>query len=432
MSFLVPKLHKIQGGFKPPSDKSISHRALILASLAEGTSHIKNFLRAEDCLATARALKMMSVEIIEDKEGLQVIGKGLWGLKKPSHVLDVANSGTTLRLLTGLLSAQKFSSVITGDRSLVRRPTGELLRLLRSMGAHLQAHESTYAPIYIYPAPEPLKALFCEPTQASAQIKSAVLLAGLYAEGITEIQETVPTRDHTERLLRYFGASLSTSERRIQLQGSLTQGSSLQARSIDIPGDLSSASFLIALAILLPNSKLEIPSVGLNPTRMGFLDVITSMGAPLHITQKNEDSYEPVGSLEISSSSLTPTKISGALSVRTMDELPLVALLATQAQGETHISDAKALRTKECDRIHAMTQELRRMGAQIEECEDGWGIAGPTRLQGTGVKSYGDHRIAMTLILAGMIAESETEIDSIDCISVSFPNFLQTLSSLAQ
>src|SRR3989338_2494263 len=245
MSFLVPKLHKIQGGFKPPSDKSISHRALILASLAEGTSHIKNFLRAEDCLATARALKMMSVEIIEDKEGLQVIGKGLWGLKKPSHVLDVANSGTTLRLLTGLLSAQKFSSVITGDRSLVRRPTGELLRLLRSMGAHLQAHESTYAPIYIYPAPEPLKALFCEPTQASAQIKSAVLLAGLYAEGITEIQETVPTRDHTERLLRYLGASISTSERRIQLHSS-----SLQACSIDIPGDLSSASFLIALAIL--------------------------------------------------------------------------------------------------------------------------------------------------------------------------------------
>ncbi|MBI3017062.1 MAG: 3-phosphoshikimate 1-carboxyvinyltransferase, partial [Deltaproteobacteria bacterium] len=329
MSFLVPKLHKIQGDFEPPADKSISHRALILASLAEGRSHIKNFLRAEDCLATARALKMMGVEIIEDKEGLQVVGKGHWGLKKPSHVLDVANSGTTLRLLTGLLSAQKFSSVITGDRSLVRRPTGELLKLLRSMGAHLQADKDAYAPIHIYPAQESLKALFCEPSQASAQIKSALLLAGLYAEGVTEIQETIQTRDHTERLLRYMGASISTSERRVQLRGAPLQGSPLQARSIDIPGDLSSASFLIALAVMLPNSKLEIPSVGLNPTRMGFLEVMASMGASLHITNKNEDSYEPIGSLEISSSSLTSTKISGVLSVRTMDELPLVVLLAT-------------------------------------------------------------------------------------------------------
>ncbi|MBI3018420.1 MAG: 3-phosphoshikimate 1-carboxyvinyltransferase [Deltaproteobacteria bacterium] len=432
MSFLVPKLHKIQGCWQPPADKSISHRALILASLAEGTSHIQNFLKAEDCLATARALKMMGIEMIEDKEGLHVIGNGLWGLKKPSHVLDVANSGTTLRLLTGLLSAQKFSSVITGDRSLVRRPTGELLKLLRSMGAHLQAHEDTYAPIHIYPPRESLKAIFCEPVHPSAQTKSAVLLAGLYAEGVTGIQETVPTRDHTERLLQYLGASLSTREGRLELQGVPFQGSPLQARSIDIPGDLSSAYFLIALTLVLPHSKLEISSVGLNPTRMGFLEALTSMGASLQCTKESEDSYEPIGSLEVSSSSLTSTKISGALSVRTIDELPLVALLATQAQGETRISDAKALRHKECDRIYAMTQELRRMGAQIEEHEDGWVISGPTRLQGTFVKSYGDHRVAMTLILAGMIAESETEIDSIDCISISFPNFLPTLLTLSK
>lgn len=427
MSFLVPKLHKIQGVFRSPPDKSISHRALILASLAEGTSHIKNFLRAEDCLATARALKMMGVEIIEDQEGLQVIGKGLWGLKKPSHVLDVANSGTTLRLLMGILSAQKFSSVITGDRSLVRRPSGELLKLLRSMGAHLTAHEDTYAPIHVYPAQGPLKAIFCEPAHPSAQTKSALLLAGLTAEGVTEIKETVPTRDHTERLLRYLGASLSIREGRIQLQAS-----PLYAQSINIPGDLSSASFLMALTLLLPNSKLEILSVGLNPTRMGFLNVLTSMGASFHITKENTDSFEPLGSLEVSSSSLTSTNVCGALSVQTIDELPLVALLATQAQGETQLSDAKALRYKECDRIDAMTQELRRMGAQIEERDDGWVISGPTPLQGAQVKSYGDHRIAMTLILAGMIAHGETEIDSVDCISISFPNFLQTLSPLAK
>ncbi len=433
MSFLVPKLHNIQRSrqrrWQPPADKSISHRALILASLAQGTSYIKNFLKSEDCLATARALKMMGVEIFEDPEGLRVIGKGLWGLKKPSHVLDAANSGTTLRLLMGLLSAQKFSSVVTGDRSLVRRPTGELLSLLRSMGAHLQAHEDQYAPIHVYPPQKPLHAIFCEPRQPSAQTKSALLLAGLHAQGVTEIKETVLTRDHTERLLQYFGASISLSEGRIQLRGS-----SLEARSIEVPGDLSSASFLIALALLLPDSKLEISSVGLNPTRMGFLECVSSMGASLHLSkdraEETKESFEPTGSIEVSSSSLTAIKVSGALSVRTIDELPLVALLATQAQGETHISDAKALRVKESDRITAMAQELGRMGAHIEEREDGWVIEGPTRLQGTLVKSYGDHRVAMTLILAGMIAEGETEIDSIDCISKSFPSFLQTLSTL--
>ena len=427
MSFLVPKLHSLYGCFKPPADKSISHRALILASLAQGTSTIKNFLKAEDCLATARALKMMGVEILEDKDTLCVIGKGLWGLKKPSHVLDVGNSGTTLRLLTGLLSAQKFSSVVTGDGSLVRRPSAELLKLLGGMGANLQAQNECYAPIHIYPPHGPLKAIFYEPMYPSAQIKSAVLLAGLYAEGETCIQEPVATRDHMERLLRYFGAQISMGEGRIQFQGS-----PLEARSMDIPGDSSSAAFIIALALLLAHSKLEISSVGLNPTRMGFLDVVTSMGATLHIEKENNDSYEPVGSLEVSSSSLTATKISGALSVRTLDELPIVALLATQAQGETHISDAKMLRHKECDRIHAMTQELRRMGAHIEEQEDGWIISGPTPLQGTLVKSYGDHRIAMTLVLAGMIAQGETELDSIDCISVSFPHFIPTLLALAK
>ncbi len=428
MSFLVPKLPKLQGCFNPPADKSISHRALILASLAEGTSTLKNFLKSEDCLATARALKMMGVEIIEEGSELYVIGKGLWGLKKPSHVLDVANSGTTLRLLTGLLSAQKFSSVLTGDCSLVRRPSGELLKLLRSMGAHLQAKEDTYAPIHIYPPQEPLKGIFYEAIHPSAQLKSALLLAGLYAEGLTGIRETIPTRDHTERLLRYFGASLSAENGRIQLQGS----GPLHAQSISIPGDLSSASFLIALATLLPHSSLKLSSVGINPTRMGFLDILTSMGASFRITKENDDTYEPRGSLEVSSSSLTATRVFGALSVRAIDELPVVALLATQAQGETRISDAKALRTKECDRIDATTQELRRMGAQIEEQEDGWAILGPTRLTGTFVKSYGDHRIAMTLILAGMIAEGETQIDSIECVSVSFPNFLQTLLALSK
>src|SRR3989338_5318591 len=290
MSFLVPKLHKLQGSFYPPPDKSISHRALILASLAEGTSTLRNFLRAEDCLATARALKMMGVEMSEEKEGLKVMGRGLEGLKKSSHVLDVANSGTTLRLLTGLLSAQKFSSVLTGDRSLVRRPNGELLRLLRSMGAHLQAEEDTYAPIHLYPSKESLKAIFYEPTYPSAQTKSAVLLAGLYAQGVTRIQESVPTRDHTERLLTHFGASLSMAEGRLELHGG-----PLHARSVDIPGDFSSAAFGIALALLLPHSKLTISSVGLNPTRTGFLDVITSMGAILHLTKENRDSYELVG-----------------------------------------------------------------------------------------------------------------------------------------
>ncbi|HBQ20895.1 MAG: 3-phosphoshikimate 1-carboxyvinyltransferase [Deltaproteobacteria bacterium GWA2_38_16] len=428
MSFLVPNIRRIYGRLIPPPDKSISHRALMLSALAQGKSEIKNFLRAEDCLATARALKMMGVEIIEEKNNLCVSGQGLFSLKKPSHVLDVGDSGTTLRLLTGILSAQKFSSVITGGDSLVRRPVKELLYLLRSMGAHVEGHEDdSYPPVHLYPVTKKLVAITCKPSTVSAQIKSALLLAGLYVEGQTVIQETIHTRDHTERLLKLFGAAVREVDSKVQLTPS-----ELQGQSVTIPGDISAASFFITLALLLPESELEVEEVGLNFTRTGFLDVIQAMGATCEIDPLIKDSYEPTGRIFVKASPLKGVTVSKELTIRTIDELPLVALLATQAHGETKILDAGNLRFKESDRLKAVALELSRLGAHIEEEESGLVIQGPTPLKGAKVKSYHDHRMAMMLMLAGMISEGETQIDSIECISKSFPNFLMVLGKLSE
>lgn len=426
MSFTVPKIQKLRGSWKAIGDKSISHRALLLASLAQSETIIENFLKAEDCVATARALKMMGIEISEDKDVLTVYGKGLHGLKKPSHVLDVGNSGTTLRLLTGILSAQKFSSVITGDHSLVRRPMKELIQLLRHMGVNIDGHEENYAPIHIYPLSHPLNAIFCEPTVPSAQIKSSILLAGLYAQGMTEVKEPISTRDHTERLLKYFGVDIKCNEGKITLLPS-----SFEGQKIMIPGDISSASYLMALAMLHPDSEIEIEAVGLNPTRTGFIDILKAMGADIE-TEVINDTFEPVGKMRIKSSLLRSVTISHELTIRAIDELPLIALLATQAHGETHVSNASSLKYKESNRLMAITQELSRMGASIQETNDGWIICGPTPLKGTSVKSYHDHRIAMTLMVAGSISQGEVEIDDIDSIQKSFPSFLQVIQTLSK
>ncbi len=426
MSFLIPKIRSLKGRFVPPGDKSISHRALILSSIAEGKSELIHFLKAEDTVATARALKMMGVEITEGRNKLVVQGRGLLGLRKPSNVLDVTGSGTSLRLLTGLLVPQKFSSILTGDDTLVRRPMKELMNILRSMGANLEGHgDGETAPIYIYPVSQKLKGIICEPSVASAQLKSSVLLAGLYAEGATEIKEPIPTRNHTEILLSSMGAVIENFEGRMMLRPTKLVG-----QKITIPGDFSSAAFLLAAATLLPQSEIEVDEVGLNPTRTGFLDILKDMGVTLMV-DPILNLNESRGRVFVKSSSLKAVTVSRELTVRSIDELPLVALLATQAEGKTQILNAHALRHKESNRIQALTSELSKMGAKICELEDGLSIDGPTPLIGTKVRSYGDHRIAMTLFLAGLIAEGDTEIDSMASISKSFPNFLPELQKLS-
>lgn len=428
MSFLIPKIHSLRGRYVPPGDKSISHRALILASIAEGKSELIHFLKAEDTVATARALKMMGVDISEGKNKLIIQGRGLWGLKKPSNVLDVSGSGTTLRLLTGLLVAQKFSSIMTGDDTLVRRPMKELIQIFKTMGAHLEGHGAgETAPIYIYPVSRSLSGMICEPSVVSAQLKSAVLLAGLYAEGVTEIKEPIQTRNHTELLLSSMGGVIENFEGRMMLRpGKLT------GQKITIPGDISSAAFLMTAALLLSHSEIEIDEVGLNPTRSGFLDIVKNMNGTLMIDPilNTPSSIEARGRIFVKSSSLRATTVSHALTVRAIDELPLVALMATQAEGKTQILQASALRHKESNRIQVLVSELSKLGAKITELEAGLSIEGPTPLHGAKVKSYGDHRIAMTLFLAGLIADGDTDIDSMGCVTKSFPTFLQDIQKL--
>ncbi len=348
-------------------------------------------------------------------------------LKPPLQIMDARNSGTTLRLLTGLLSAQRFSSVITGDASLKQRPMGELIEALKRMGGKVRSSNRGGAPVFIFPREEELKGIKYESGVPSAQIKSALLLAGLYAKGETEIKEILPTRDHTERLMKYMGAEIEKRGNVVVLHGG-----GLRGQSIFVPGDLSSAAFFIVLATLLRGSKIHIHSVGLNHLRIGILEVIQKMGGNILIQyDRNGDEWgEPVGSIQVAFSELTGVEISAPLAVRLVDEIPLVALLATQAQGVTKILGAGMARFKETDRLRAITVELNRMGASIKDFKEGLVIEGPTPLHGQILNSYGDHRIAMTLALAGIIAKGETEIDSMDSVKYSFPGFVNSLKKL--
>ena len=444
MSFIVPlhtpKVRGLKGHWRPPADKSISHRALLLSSMAVGISQIYNCLDADDVLSTRRALSMLGIKINPRKDHLEILGQGRYAFRPPAGGIDVGNSGTTLRLLTGLLSAQPFSSRLTGDASLLTRPMGRLVEALQKMGARLAATDQR-APIRIHPIEKKLSAIHYEMAEPSAQIKSALLLAGLYAEGETIIREPVQTRDHTERMLRWMEAPIrfhgDGHDRRISIQ----EGD-LLAKRVDVPGDLSSAAFMIALALLMPGSHICIEDVGLNPTRTGFLDIVKSMGGKISYEILSE-SYpgESIGRVSVEHAMLSSVVVSAGLTTRSIDEIPLVALLATQAEGQTIIEDAAALRFKESDRLKAVAEGLRRMGAVIREIPSGpvpaglqpagLVIEGPTPLSGADVSSYGDHRIAMMLVLAGLIAKGQTRIDRMDSIGNSFPNFLNSLNQLA-
>ena len=407
----------MQGIINVPGDKSITHRALIFAALAAGKSIIKGISRCEDCFSTLNCLKNLGIKIKVGGKTLVIYGKGLTSFKKPKKPLDCGNSGTTMRLLSGILAAQNFSSILTGDRYLKKRPMKRIMDPLRNMGAEINADKGNYPPLKI--KGKKLQGIHYHSPIASAQIKSCLFLSGLQAEGTTTITEPFRSRDHSERMLKYLGVPLKIKGTTISISKAKFEG-----KEFSIPGDISSAAFFIAAAVISSGSKIKILDVGLNPTRTGFLDILKKMGASIKIEKRREICGEPVANLEINGKGkLKAIKIGGKIIPRIIDEIPLLAVLGCFARGKTIIRDAGELRVKETDRIHAIVSQLKKMGASIEERKDGMEIFGMGKLKGASVKSFGDHRIAMALVIAGLAASGKTKVNNTDCINTSFPEF---------
>lgn len=401
----------------------------MLSSIAQGTSHIRGLSHGGDVKSTADCLRALGVLIegpasINGATAWQVHGRGLRGLKAPRVTLDAGNSGTTMRLLSGILSGQNFRSTITGDESLQKRPMGRIIEPLERMGAMIESRDG-YAPLTIRGGQ--LSGIHYELPVASAQVKSCVLLAGLYAADSTTVIESGPSRDHTERMLAFMGAEFQSSENALTVRGERE----FKGCEISIPGDLSSAAFFIAAAGLVPKGTLMIRNVGINPTRTGFLECVHTMGGRVEYLNEREESGEPVADLLIESSpALKAVEVTGKLIPNLIDEIPLLAVLATQAEGTTIIRDARELRVKETDRLRAVAENLKRMGARVEEEPDGLTITGPQRLTGARIESYGDHRIAMAFSVAGLIAEGTTTIDGAEWVDISFPGFFELLEQV--
>jgi len=416
----------LRGHVPVPGDKSISHRALLLGAIAEETSRVENFLPAADCLATLHAVRALGVEVKEHTPTTLIIhGRGLRGLQEPDDVLDCGGSGTTMRLLVGMLAGQPFLSVLTGNAQLQRRPMGRVVEPLRRMGATVLGREGGLRPPLALQGGN-LRGIDYTLPVASAQVKSALLLAGLYADGPTTLREPGPARDHTERMLIAMEGRLQIADGRLRID----PGEQLQALDVTMPGDFSSAAFLIVAATLVSGSEITIEGVGVNHTRTGLLDVLWAMGADVTLHDERTVSGEPVADLTARASELCGVKVSGALVVRAIDEFPILAVAATQAQGETVVRDAAELRMKETDRVTTTVQELHRLGAEIAPRPDGFLVHGPTPLRGAAVHSHGDHRLAMALAVAGLVASGETLVQDVGCIADSFPGFEATLAHL--
>jgi 3-phosphoshikimate 1-carboxyvinyltransferase len=416
----------IRGEFIPPPDKSISHRALMLGAIARGESVVRNFLRSADTLSTMNAFRTLGVEIEDRGDEVRLKGRGLHGLKEPLSVIDCGNSGTTMRLLAGLLAGNPFLGILSGDASLSVRPMRRVIDPLSGMGARIMARGGDrYPPMAVRGGD--LKGIRHALPVASAQVKSSLLLAGLYARGETELVEPAASRDHTERMLRASGADISVEGRTIRV-GS---GRELSPLEVDVPGDFSSAAFFIAAAVLVEGSELIIRNVGLNPTRTGFLDALRKMGAHVERAREREVSGEPVADLIVRSSPLRAIEVGVDEIPAMIDEFPILAVAGARAEGTTVIRGAGELRVKESDRIHAMGQGLSAMGVKVEELDDGLRIDGPGRLRGAPVKSFGDHRIAMALAVASLVAEGSTVIEGAEAVDISFPGFFESLRRLA-
>lgn len=423
---IFKKVKGLRGEITVPGDKSISHRAVMFGSLAKGTTEITNFLQGADCLSTIACFRQMGIQIENTAERILVHGKGLHGLKKPDCILDVGNSGTTTRLISGILSGQDFEVSLTGDDSIQSRPMGRIIRPLTEMGAHIESiRQNGCAPLIIRPGK--LHAIHYNSPVASAQVKSCVLLAGMYAQdGATSVTEPALSRNHTELMLSYFGADI-TSE---GTTASILPDPHLSAQKVEVPGDISSAAYFIAAALMVPGSEVLIRDVGINPTRDGILRVVRAMGGNIELLNKRTMGGEPAADLLIRHSSLHGTTIEGALIPTLIDELPMIAILAACAEGTTVIRNAEELKVKESNRLDIMVTELARMGADIEGTDDGMIIRGGRPLQGAAIDSRLDHRIAMSFAVAGLAAEGQTEILRADCVDISYPGFYRDLEKL--
>ena len=414
----------LKGSLTVPGDKSLSHRSIMLSAVSSRTVTVRNFLAAEDCLSTVDCMRKLGIQIdFLDETTVQVHGKGLYGLSEPEDVLNVGNSGTTIRLLAGLLVGQPFFTVMAGDASLRRRPMARIITPLRKMGGRILGREnSRYAPLAIEPS-EHLSGIEYIMPMASAQVKSAVMLAALYADSPTTIEEPLISRDHTERMLSLFGADVKVDGLRV----TVNPLNELKApESIDVPGDFSSAAFLMVAASIIPGSHLTIQNVGINPTRTGLLDVLLAMGADIQVVNRRDFGREPVADIEVRSAALKGVTVDADMIPRLIDEIPVLAVAALFAEGQTVIRGAEELRVKETDRLRAMACELERMGAVIVEKADGLVIDGGPCLKFAQCKSYADHRVAMSLAVAGWAAQG-VAVDDTDCIAISFPGFFDTV-----
>lgn len=417
----------LKGQARVPGDKSISHRAVMLGALAEGDTQIENFLMGADCLATVRCLAAMGVDFTgpDEQECLTVHGRGAAALREPADVLDAGNSGTTIRLLLGILAGLPFFSVITGDASLRRRPMKRVTVPLTRMGARIWGRqEGNFAPLAVQGGQ--LEGFNYFSPVASAQVKSALLLAGLFARGQTSVTEPASSRDHTERMLQYFGVSLRIEGRTV----SLTGGQGLVGRRVVVPGDISSAAFLLVAAAVVPGSDVTVREVGVNSTRDGILEVLRAMGADIEISNRHQLGTEPVADIRVRYSRLQGVTVAGDMIPRLIDEIPILAVAGALAEGELVVRDAAELKVKESNRIATVVGELRKFGVEIDELPDGFRVRGGRPLTGATCFSHGDHRIAMAMAVAGLVARGKTVIQDVKCMDVSFPEFGCILTSL--
>jgi 3-phosphoshikimate 1-carboxyvinyltransferase len=420
---------KLRGDFQLPGDKSISHRSAMFAALGEGVSRLSNYSSARDCQSTLDCLEALGVKIWREPELIVIEGMGLDGLREATRALDVGNSGSTIRMLAGILAGQNFTTVITGDESVRRRPMKRVIDPLTLMGARVEACEGGFAPLKIRGGG--LKAIEYEPPVASAQVKSCALLAGLFADGVTTVIEKTPTRNHTEVMMRECGAAIEVTRtgagERISVAGRKPLGA---LGRYTVAGDLSSASFFIVAALLVPDAELRLRHIGINPSRTALVDALKTIGARVEIENPRVAHGEPVADILVRSSDLKgDLEISGSIIANLIDEIPILAIAGARTEGTLTIRDARELRVKESDRIRSVVDNLRRMGVEVEEFDDGLRLKGKQRLRGASVDSFDDHRIAMSFAVAGLIAEGETEVVNADAASVSLPEFYQLLAT---
>ncbi|MBH8601297.1 3-phosphoshikimate 1-carboxyvinyltransferase [Thermoactinomyces sp. CICC 23799] len=411
---------------KVPGDKSISHRSIMLGALAEGVTEVEGFLPGKDCLGTLQCFEQMGVEIERlSPTSVRIHGRGIHGLKEPVAPLDVGNSGTTIRLMLGILAGAPFFSTVIGDDSISRRPMDRVVQPLRKMGARIEGRENgRYTPLAVKGGR--LQGITYHSPVASAQVKSCLLLAGLSAEGVTTVAEPSLSRDHTERMLPAFGAALTAKDHVVSIEG----GQSLRGTKVRVPGDISSAAFLLAAALMVPGSQVTVEDVGLNPTRTGILDAFKQMGAMVEVEETGSWCNEPVGRVTVRTGELHGVTIGGEMIPRLIDEIPVLAVVATQAKGTTVIKDAKELKVKESNRIATTVNELKKLGANIKETEDGMVIEGPVTLHGGTTTSHGDHRIGMSMAVAGLGAKETVKVLDVESIDVSFPGFFRYIQKM--